>query len=322
MADLNDPICPSHTPSRLMKTPLCDAMCVNPLRRTYVARGFSRVNLLVILIVVVVLLVGAVLAMQFLAGVRRGAWELYDGTQARGIHQGMVLWRESNSDVYPLPSLIDLKDETVAAQGRAKDTTANIISILIYSNFMTPELCVSPAETNPSIRVHETYAFREPPTAVNPAKALWDPAFSADFTGRKIGNLSYAHMLPADERLEKTWRNTFDATQAIVGSRGPEIKGFTTEGGKRTYTMPKKSNTFLIHGGKKTWEGNIVYNDNHVQFETSLTPADTTYKDAADAKQPDCLFFDETDDPSKINNFLGIFTKAGATKAEYQSIWD
>ncbi len=322
MADLNDSIDPSHTPSRPMIAPHCDVMRAQALGRRRFARGFSRVNLVVIVIVIVVLLVGAVLAMQFLAGVRRGAWELYDGGQIRGIHQSMALWAQNNSDAYPLPSRIDLTDETVAAQGRDKDTTANIFSILIYANYFSPELCVSPAETNPSIRVHETYAFRNPPAAVNPAKALWDPAFSADFTGRKIGNLSFAHMLPADERLEKTWTNTYNEAQAVIGSRGPEIKGVTTKGGTRTYTMPKKSNTFLIHGGKKTWEGNIVYNDNHVNFETSLTPAETMYKDAADAKQPDCLFFDETDDASKINNFLGIFTTAGATKAEYGGIWD
>jgi hypothetical protein len=129
-------------------------------------------------------------------------------------------------------------------------------------------------------------------------------------------------MLPADERLEKTWKNTFDASQAVVGNRGPEIKGFDVRDGKRVYTMPKKSNTFLIHGGRNTWEGNIAYNDNHVSFETSVAPELTTYKDAAGAEQRDCLFLDEDDDPSKINNFLGIFTTAGATKAEYTAIWD
>jgi len=274
-------------------------------------------------IVIVVLLVGAVLAMQFLAGVRRGAWELYDGGQIRDIHQSMALWAQNNSDAYPLPSRIDLTDETVATQGRDKDTTANIFSILIYNNFIIPEVCVSPAETNPAIRVHDTYAFSEPPTAVNPKKALWDPALNADFTGGKTGNISYAHMLPANERLEKRWRNTWDATQAVVGNRGPEVKGFDVRDGKRVFTMPKKSNTFLIHGGPTTWEGNIAYNDNHVYFETSLTPEMALYRaDAPGVEQPDCLFFDETDDASKTNNFLGIFTKAGATKADYTAIWD
>lgn len=283
------------------------------------ARGITAIELVV---VIVIAIVAVGLLLPYLGRTKSGTRHPRDMSQIRGIHQGMVLWAQDNSDLYPLPSLIDLNDDTVAAQGRAKDTTANIFSILIYNNFISPEICLSPAETNPAIRVHDTYAFSEPPTAVNPKKALWDPALNADFTGGKTGNISYAHMLPANERLEKRWRNTWDATQAVVGNRGPEVKGFDVRDGKRVYTMPKKSNTFLIHGGATTWEGNIAYNDNHVSFETSIAPEMTTYKDGGGVEQPDCLFLDEADDASKINNFLGIFTTAGATKAEYAAIWD
>lgn len=286
-------------------------------------RRFARGITVIELVVVVVIAIGAVvLLLPYLNRPHGSNRQLRDSTAVRGIHQGMVLWAQSNQDAYPLPSRIDLTNDTVAAEGRAKDTTANIFSFLIYANYFSPELCVSPAETNPSIRVHDTYAFSEPPTAVNPQKALWDPAFSADFSGGKRGNVSYAHMLPADERMEKTWSNTFDATQAVVGNRGPLIVGMGGSGATRNYKAAKKSNTFLIHGGRTTWEGNIAYNDNHVGFETSVAPELTTYKDTAGAEQRDCLFLDEADDPSRINNFLGIFTKAGATKAEYGAIWD
>lgn len=283
------------------------------------ARGITAIELVV---VIVIAIVAVGLLLPYLGRTKSGTRHPRDMSQVRGIHQGMVLWAQNNQDVYPLPSLIDLKDETVAAQGREKDTTAAIISILIYNNFFSPELCVSPAENNPAIRVHNAYSFIEPATAVNPKKALWDPAFSADFTSGNTGNLSYAHMLPADERLEKTWTNSFNATQAALGNRGPEIKGFDASSGKRVYTMAKASNTFLIHGGPTTWEGYIAYNDNHVAFETSVAPEMTTYKDGEGAERLDCLFLDETDDPSKTNNFLGIFTTAGATKAEYGAIWD
>jgi type II secretory pathway pseudopilin PulG len=286
-------------------------------------RGFARgITAIELVVVIVIAIVAVGLLLPYLNRPHGNNRQLRDSTQIRGIHQGMVLWAQNNQDVYPLPSLIDLNDETVATSGRDKDTTANIFSILIYNNFISPEICVSPAETNPSIRVHETYAFSEPPTAVSPKMALWDPALKADFTSGKRGNVSYAHMLPANERLEKRWRNTWDATQAVVGNRGPEVKGFDVRDGKRVYTMPKKSNTFLIHGGATTWEGNIAYNDNHVSFETSIATETTTYKDGEGAERLDCLFLDETDDPSKTNNFLGIFTTAGATKAEYGAIWD
>lgn len=286
------------------------------------ARGFSLTNLVTIVVVLVAAFVAIGVILPTLGRTHCGSRQLKDSVHVRGIHQGMVLWAQSNQDAYPLPSRIDINNDTVAAEGRAKDTTANIFSILIYNNYFSPELCVSPAEVNPAIRVDENYAFCEPPTAVNPKKALWDPAFSADFTGGKTGNFSYGHMVPANERLEKTWKNTFDASQAVLGNRGPLIVGMGGSGATRDYKAAKKSNTFLIHGGRKTWEGNIAYNDNHVGFETSVAPELTTYKDTAGAEQRDCLFLDEADDPSRINNFLGIFNTAGATKAEYGAIWD
>jgi hypothetical protein len=277
-------------------------------------------------VVVLVLVVG--IALSMLGRTRDPARFFKDSTQVRGIHQGMVLWSQNNKDVYPLPSMVDLKDDTVVEQGREKDTTANIMSLLIFNGFFSPDLCVSPAEANGNIRMMGDYGYGGPSAslpvkAVNPAKALWDPGFSADFTGGKTGNFSYGHMLPADERLEKTWTNNFQATEAVVGNRGPQMKAVGAEGGHATLgVVDPKTNTYLIHGGRSTWEGNIAYNDNHVSFETRLDPESTVYKDAAGKEWFDCLFFDEQDDPKKTNNFLGIFTKAGATGAEYKAIWD
>ena len=50
--------------------------------------------------------------------------------------------------------------------------------------------------------------YDAPKAAVNPANALWDPAFNADFTGGKTGNDSYAHVQPAGARK--------DAVEAVV----------------------------------------------------------------------------------------------------------
>lgn len=282
------------------------------------ARGITTIEVVVVIVVVIVA-VG--LLLPYFGRTGHDNRQLKDSIHVRAIHQAMVLWPRGDPDSFPLPSFHDRGNQTVADEGLAKNTTANVISMLIYNNFISPETCVSSAEANPAIRVDVDYAFSEPPTAVNPRMALWDPAFSADFSGGRTGNVSFALMLPAEERLNR-WTNTFQATDAVIGNRGPEVTGFGVRERKRVYAMPKKSNTFLIHGGRNTWEGNIGYNDNHVSFETSVAPELTTYKDAAGAEQRDCLFLDEDDDPSKINNFLGIFTTAGATKAEYTAIWD
>jgi hypothetical protein len=83
--------------------------------------------------------------------------------------------------------------------------------------------------------------------------------------------------------------------------------------------VDKNSLTFLIHGSRTKWEGNIGYNDNHVNFETTLD-AGATYTGAGGKKRPDLLFLDEPDFPD--NNFLGIFTTAGPERKDFTSIWD
>jgi competence protein ComGC len=284
-------------------------------------RAFTVIEVVAVVLVVLIL---AVLLLPALGRTDRGgSRQIKDSTQVRGIHQGMVLWSQNNKDIYPLPSLVDLKDETVAEQGAAKDTTANIISLMMYNGFFSPELCVSPAEANANIRTCSDYAYSNPKTAVDPAKASWDPAFSTDFTGKTPGNFSYGHMLPAGTRLEKDWTNNFDASRAAVGNRGPEMKAVAMEGAHAKLGVANpNTNTFLIHGGRTTWEGNIAYNDNHVNFETRWDPEGTPYKDAKGKAWFDCLFFDEADDPSARNNFLGNFIKAGSSKEDFKAIWD
>lgn len=284
--------------------------------------GFTLTELVVVIVVVLVVILAGLL-LPALGMARASSRQIKDSTQVRGIHQAMVLWRQGNDDSYPLPSRVDKDNFTVAEVGREKDTTVNIVSMLIYSGFIGPEMCISPAESNSDIRAMKKYSLSKPAKAVNPAKALWDPAFAVDFTGGKKGNFSYAHTLPADERLKYTWSNTFEAREAVVGNRGPEIASMTTTRDGRLFAPARvKSNTYLIHGGRTTWEGNIAYNDNHISFETRIDPEPTLYKDGAGKEWFDCLFFDEQDDPKRTNNFLGVFTKAGATGAEYRAIWD
>lgn len=297
-------------------------------RAGFGARGFTVIELAVVLVVCV--LVGlVVMPLLSRSGGCRGCRPLKDSTQVRGILQGMVIFAGNNKDQYPLPSVLDAQDATVAEAGPPKDTTANIFSILIYQGSIPVDMGVSPAEVNPAITVMDGYEFTSPKAAVKPAEAQWDPAFSADFTTGK-GNWSYGHQLPAGPRLA-TWANTFNALEAVVGNRGPEIAGVTKgrAPGVKIRTKIPNSNTLLIHGGPSTWEGNIGYNDNHVNFETTMMPTmsggswvGARYKDAAGVAWDDVIFYDEPDDVSGKNAYLGIFTKAGKTKDEFKAIWD
>lgn len=283
--------------------------------------GLTLVEVLVVLFIIIVLI--AVLLPPLGTNRDGGGRQFKDASQIRGIHQALVVWAHNNQDHYPLPSLIDTDNATVPEEGSAKDTTANILSILIFNSFMSPYICINPAETNKAIVEYEDYEFDEPSAAVDPANALWDPAFSADFESG-IANSSYAHQLPIGPTGDVRWNSTFNATEPILGNRGPEISNLTYDKNgspKPTYAIPD-SLTFLIHGSKKTWEGNIAYNDNHVSFETSLAPEGITYIIAPTQTRPDVLFYDEPDAAAGVNAYLGIFTKAGPEPKDFKAIWD
>ncbi len=244
----------------------------------------------------------------------------------------MVIWAQSNGDRYPLPSIVDKANGTIAlAPGeipQSKDTSANIMSILIYNGYIVPEMCVSPQEANANIKPYEGYMFSAPTAAAKSDAALWDPAFNADFTGTKPGNLSYAQQLPLDtEDMVSVnllrWGNSYNATDAVVGNRGPQIKivDATKTPPVATVANPN-SNTYLIHGGRSTWEGYIGFSDNHVDYNSATTLFQGHYFDPTGAKKPDCLFFDELDAGLSGNNFLGIFVKGGTARKDFVSIWD
>jgi len=265
-----------------------------------------------------------------LTGARAQARQLKDATQIRGIDQSFVIWANQNKGVYPLPSTLDKAGTTIAGDAATKDTTANIISILIFNGYISTELCISPAEANPNIKICDNYMYDQPAKAKTPASALWDPAFNADFTNGKTGSVSYAHLQPAGKRLAK-WADTFITTEACVSNRGPEITSIdnAANGSQTAKTKLDKSITYLIHGDKETWEGNVGYNDGHVQFETSLVgmpKADDpfpTYKTKEGKTFRDCLFFDEPGEAEPTTNlYLGIFTKAGKDVADWSAIWD
>jgi hypothetical protein len=290
--------------------------------------GFTSTELIAVLVVIAVatLFVGILISAR--GGRCRGTRQLKDSTQVRGIQQALVVFAQNNADRYPLPSLLDKDGATIAGDAAAKDTTANIFSILLFQGMVAPEMFINPAEANGHMKVADQYEFDNPTHAVTPTKALWDPTFSTDFTNGRTANNSYAHILPSGVRLEKKWMNSFGSTDPVVGNRGPEVKSVTydaTGKAKPNLVLGDQSITFLIHGKRNAWEGNIAFNDNHVEFLQSIAPDALTYTTKDGKKRGDVIFYDEPDDAGgadAINRYLGIFTKAGPTPKDFTAIWD
>lgn len=298
-------------------------------------RAFTLIELLVV-IAIIALLVGILL--PALAKARQSARQIKCATQVRNVVQAMQIWAQSNRDKYPTPSVLDISNQTITGGTStnlgSKDNTGNVLSLLIFNAAITPEICVTPSEVSGNVAAMTNYQNSNPSTAAVAANALWDPKFrgapSAFETGgngngrdstQLNSNNSYANLVfPFPGRTSK-WSNNYSATDAVFGNRGPLFTGQSTGSDGQATGFPtgaagwqllagsefgERSQTLQIHGGRNTWEGNIGYNDGHVNLENRADPAEVTFQSqsaitlpgntTATRTIPDNLFVDETNE--------------------------
>lgn len=248
--------------------------------------------------------------------------EMRDTDHVRAIHRGMIDFAQNNGGSYPLPSVMDKAGGTVKEKGDEKNTTSNIISILIYNGFFGPDVCISPAEVNGNIKAYGAYQYSKPPKAVTPAMALWDPGFSSDFSQGRTGGFSYAHTLPSRSRLDVNWKYNFNAMTPVVCNRGPNVTGVEIKGDGAEPRFEGKSNTLRIHGPADTWDGMVAFNDNHVNFLHTPWQRGQTYTTKTGERRPDVFFYNEPDDGADTNDMVGNFIKAGGATGDFKPIWD
>lgn len=279
-------------------------------------RAFTLIELLVV-IAIIALLVGILL--PALGKARQSARQLKDQTQVRGIVQSMVVWANGNGGSYPLPSKVDSGNPSTTVTGKTGkqlDNTGNMLSLMIFNGNISPELCISPAESNTaSIAKKDDYEYTAPTAMPN---AQWDVKFKgtpSDPQGvaNTPSNNSYAPLLYFGKRAAR-WTDTYSTTEACFGNRGPEyaandLGSYTGNAPTGRWTLTTgafgtQSNTLLIHGGRSTWEGNIGYNDGHVGFETKPNPEGITFNRNTGTPKAvaDNFFVNETDDEQYVND--------------------
>jgi hypothetical protein len=210
------------------------------------AHGFTRSELVVTVMIVVALAAVLIPAIARLTQPPRG----HGLSQVRGIHQGMVIYAESNN--HYLPGLnaegVGLPDGPRTGFSGPGTSPAARMWIMLNGNYFTGDLCINPVD---STKVRWT------------SGAVRREHFS--FAMLEIGG-------PGARR--ESWRDAANPQAVLVGDRALSAGADVSGGAVPADTI---RSVWTTKNGK--WKGELVWADNHAGFtDTPVQP--TRYGDA------------------------------------------
>ncbi len=221
----------------------------------------------------------------------------------------------SNNERYPNPLLYSRK--TALASKQPGNSTANTHAMMIFDNYYSPELVYCPSEASGFVQEGVDYDYGGRSSTL-PADFKWDPNFDADITGFNgaFSNVSYANLNWYADRYHVNPNQFTRNGTSFRKKTSPLITPILADRGPEFGENNPSSASYLTHGSRKWWAGNIIFTDGHSigseEAREELLGFVPTGLVFGANKTPDNIF--NLDDPEKYTDtWLGIFT---ATKAD------
>lgn len=230
-------------------------------------KAFTLIELLVVISIIALLIA---ILLPALSAARNSARQLQNSTQLRGQQQSMFIFAQDNNQIYPglrsrtgvYTKDVILGDEIDTAQN-AWDTGATIHGrylLMLESDYLTPEVLVSPAELSdiPNATSGQRVEW-EPNTAYNGNTIFWSYAmlqFSTDTF----------EMLP---RVLEEWGSTGNPRAPVISDRTINFNNLALN---QYLPFPEKHDSLWTgpngsaSGGGSGWVGAMVFNDNHTEL--------------------------------------------------------
>lgn len=252
-------------------------------------QGFTLIELLVVISIIALLIA---LLLPALGAARVSAQKMQSATQLRGIHQGMAILGTENKGFYPgLDSRgkdIDSADlgnsgEGVTVEGRYWH--------LLNDQYITSDILISPGEVDTRTK----YRDGDPVTLRHYSYAMLLLNNSSSFPGGTGVNIGPGATTTA-------WRGDGNSMSAMIADRN-------------TSNLFGNSNVYSVwtQAYSEDWQGNILWNDNHVSFENEYITEKTQYAKAPVVKQ-DHFFATGPSSGGVSNPGVGIFDNAQMIK--------